>query len=59
MKINPSPVPRDDGGADYKVNTCEKPCYSVNHEGMCIDQCPFCEVRPSWEVAEIHCNEGC
>jgi hypothetical protein len=59
MRISPSPVDREDGGADYKRQRCEKPCYSLNAEGMSVDQCPFCEVRPSWEMAEIHCNDEC
>ena len=59
MRINPIPIDRDDGGADYKCSQCRNVCYSLNAEGMSIDQCPFCEVRPSWEMAEIHCNEGC
>jgi hypothetical protein len=59
MIINPFPVLRDDGGADYKCSKCEKPCYSLNAEGLSVEQCPFLEIKPGWVEVELHCNDEC
>jgi len=34
MRINPIPVDREDGGADYRISHCKNACYSLNAEGM-------------------------
>jgi hypothetical protein len=59
MRINPSPVDRGDGGTDYKVQKCEKPCYSLSAEGQSVEQCPFLKIRQGWVEVELHCNDEC
>jgi hypothetical protein len=59
MRIYPAPVDREDGGADYRIAACKNACYSLNEQGMSVEQCPFCEVKPGWVEAEIHCSDGC
>jgi hypothetical protein len=51
--MEPAPIDRQDGGADFKREDCEDICYSVNAEGMCLEQCDLLEV-PS-----LKCKLGC
>lgn len=60
-KIDPCPVLRDDGGADFKDDACPGVCYTVNKEGMSTCTCEFLEIVPSWAIPEFCCSapESC
>lgn len=61
-KIEPLPIPRDDGGADFKDRSCESVCYRLNNEGMSVSSCEFLELVPAWPVTEFECsmpNDDC
>ena len=43
-QINPAEQKREDGGTDYKMPTCQNPCYWTDNEGAHVGQCPLLEV---------------
>jgi hypothetical protein len=45
MVVNPEPIPRDDGGTDFRMSECSAACYAVNAQGMSVEiPCPFLKV---------------
>lgn len=56
MIIQTRPADRDDGGTEF-IGRCGKACQSISKEGLVVEMCPFCEVKPGWVEAEIHCKD--
>lgn len=56
MIIQTRPADRTDGGTDF-IGPCGEACQSISKEGMAVELCQFCEVRPGWVDAEIHCKD--
>lgn len=55
-KIDPLPIPMEDGGASFKDATCEAICYRLNKEGLSVSSCEFLELAPAWPVTEFYCS---
>jgi len=56
--IDPIPILRDDGGADFKDQFCEDICYRVNKQGQSVPscQCPFLQPVFSHPITEFVCT---
>lgn len=58
--IDPVPILREDGGADFKEKTCPLVCYSKNRDGITMDSCEFLQKSPGWVCEEFDCTApGC